>query len=185
MTRRVNKLGGLILGGLGLLLVAGCGFKSTNQAALAVLWPKLNLVTIASFDEMGVAVGRLLEASNIKVYENAADATNLPSLTLDSSFNYYTSGTLTSIGARFYRMRYVLNATLKDASGKVLWQRHGLEITRDILLQPNEIFEHSNQVKLARREMCQEMASKLMQALLLKYENQAASVTTSAVKSAL
>lgn len=161
------------------LVLVGCGFHGFSVRELAKHLSAVRLMSANPYDEMNLELVRKLRAQGIRVLiGNESIAEKIPLLSINARFSYRTFSSLHSTTARVYNMRYVVDFSLVSDE-KVVASQRNITVERDIVLQPNEMFEVTSQVGAVKREMCDQMVRKIIQVMILRYENQTGSVVGS------
>ncbi len=156
-----------------MLLMAGCGFRTLAIERLATVLPVVRLESGDNYDELTLKMAKLLKQHKIRVLmADELPAEQAAKLQIENQFDYQVKGAMYSTAARVYGMRYHVNFKLTTAQGQLIASQNHLTLERDILLQPNEIFEVTGQVNAAKREMCEQLARDILRVIILQYENQ-------------
>jgi LPS-assembly lipoprotein len=145
------------------LSLTGCGFHLRTVTAIPPQLHTLYLQADKQYDDFTVTFKRALKTSGIHLVDTANEAPY--TLYLTSSNDYSSTSSGSSYQARVYNLTYSANIYIANQKGKTVLPLKTATVTRSVTLAPNEVFEASNQVLIARHEMQQELANKLFNIL--------------------
>ncbi|EKE01351.1 MAG: hypothetical protein ACD_21C00156G0018 [uncultured bacterium] len=145
-------------------LLTSCGFTLRTAKSMPPQLHKIYYQADNPYGQFEVTLKKVLKSSNVALLTN----TNNIAPILHVTSNYNTPSTTSSISsaeARTYTLTYSATISINCASGKPLLAPQTVSVSRSIILQPNEILEISPQTETAKREMCQELSTKVLNIL--------------------
>jgi|GEM_PF-5749704 len=151
---------------ISIFLLSGCGFKLRTAESLPPQLHQAYYQTDNPFGQFEVAFKKALKASNVKLLE-APNAT-APVLHVTSNYSSSTASSISTTSGRVYSLNYTATISIDNASGKPLLSPQTASTSRSISLQPNEIFETTPQVEIAKQELLQELSTKILNILCAK-----------------
>jgi outer membrane lipopolysaccharide assembly protein LptE/RlpB len=151
---------------IGIFLLSGCGFTLRTVKSLPPPLQQIYYQTDNPYGQFEVAFKRALKASKT-ILLTAPDKT-LPILVVTSNYNYNTTSSISSVQARIYTLNYTATVSINDFFNKTLLAPQTVGVTRNVTLQPNEIFESSSQVVIVKQEMARELSDKVLNILRSK-----------------
>jgi LPS-assembly lipoprotein len=154
-----------------LSLLLGCGFKLRTINSLPPKLHRIYYKTDNPYGQFEISLKRILKASKVKLV--VAPNANVPILHVTANYTSSTTGSVTSAAARIYTLSYTATVSLSDASNKTLLPAQTASVSRAITLQPNDVFEITPQVEIAKQELQQELANKILYILCAKRTFQA------------
>jgi len=151
MTFALNKTGILTITLLSLLLCGGCGYQMVGKETHVP--PGLNSIAIPTFKnktfEPGIEVPftqallrEFIQDRRVNVVDRAQAASVLEGIIKDfrfSSVSFDRSGLVLE-----YQIDVILDLTLKDQTGKVLWEEKGFSETRWFRASSNVLTNEAN-----------------------------------------
>ena len=149
---------------MSILLLSGCGFKL--RTTMKLLPPQLHQVyyqTDNPYGQFESIFKRALKNSNVVLL--AAPNTIVPILHAVSVYSHSTASSISSASGRVYSLSYTATISLNEASGKLLISPQIVSVSRDVALLPNEIFEITPQIEVAKKELLQELSIKALDIL--------------------
>lgn len=160
---------GLIL--IALFFLTGCGFKLRTTKSLPPQLQQIYYQTDNPYGQFEMAFKKALKAS--KVVLLATPNTTAPILHVTTNYSYNSTSSTSSAEARVYNLTYTTTIDIANAAHKQILPSQTVTVTRTISLQPNEIFETTPQIEIAKQEMLQELTTKVLNILCAKKTFQA------------
>jgi outer membrane lipopolysaccharide assembly protein LptE/RlpB len=151
---------------ISIFLLSGCGFKLRTAESLPPQLHQVYYQTDNPFGQFEVAFKRALKTSKVKLLDEP-NAT-APVLHVTSNYSSSTTSSISTTSGRVYSLSYTATISINDASGKILLTPQTASVSRSISLQPNEIFETTPQVEIAKQELLQELSTKILNILCAK-----------------
>jgi outer membrane lipopolysaccharide assembly protein LptE/RlpB len=170
MTKKYTKI---CLTLISFLLLTGCGFKLRTARSLPPQLHQIYYQTDNPYGRFELALKRSLKASNVVLL--AKSDSTAPILNVTAKYSYSTTSSISSSEAQVYTLNYNATISIDDTSNKSLLRPQTVTSSRAITLQRNEIFEITPQVEIAKREMRQELSTKILNILCAKKTFQALS----------
>ena len=96
-----------------------------------------------------------------------------PIIKTSFSYNQGSGNPASSTQARIYTLNYVAIISITDHHNQTILTPTTVNVSRNITLQPNEVFDATPQVSTVKREMIQELSSKLLNVLSSKKTTEA------------
>jgi|GEM_PF-1060187 len=145
-----------------LLFLSACGFKPYNQfsSPLHIVY----LQTSNPYDSFNIKLKQVLQFSGVKLVSNINDAPITLSV-LNVSLSHDNPNIASSSQATIYNFTYTVAFELKNNKENISTDRQYITITRALTLNPNEILEVSNEVKIMKKEMERELIGQLFNRL--------------------
>jgi outer membrane lipopolysaccharide assembly protein LptE/RlpB len=156
---------------LGFLLLSGCGFKLRTVNSLPPQLHRIYYQTDNPYGQFEIALKRVLKASKVNLI--ATPGANTPILHVTSNYTSSTTSSITSAAARVYTLSYTATVSVTDAANKQLLSPQTTSASRAVTLQSNEVFEITPQIDIAKQELQQELANKILNILCAKRTFQA------------
>lgn len=152
---------------ISVFLAAGCGFKLRTAQSLPPQLQQVYYQTDSPYGSFDITFKRVLKALDVVIL-TAPNAT-APVLHVVAVWNPPSTNTsMSSTAGRSYKLGYTAIISITDSVGKVLLPSQTVSATRDINLQSNEIVEISPQVEVVKRELQQELSTKILNILCSK-----------------
>lgn len=147
----------------GFLVLTGCGFTLLTAKSLPPQLHQLYYQTDNPYGQFETGLKRMLKFSKIVLLD--APNKTAPILHVTANYSYSTTSSISSTAARVYTLNYTATISIDDATGKVLLTPRTVSASRTIMLQPNEIFETTLQVDIAKQEIRQDLMGKILNVL--------------------
>jgi LPS-assembly lipoprotein len=146
-----------------ILLLSGCGFTLRTAKSLPPQLHKVYYQTNNPYGEFETTLKRALKASDIIFLETPDSAT--PILDVTSNYTYSVPSSVSSAQARTYTLNYSATVSINEAFNKQILTPKTVSASRSISLQSNEVFEISPQIEIVKRELRQELSTKILNVL--------------------
>lgn len=144
-------------------LLIGCGFTTYNINSLPPQLRQIYYQAEHPNEPFEISLKKRLKTAGINVLNEPTKS----SLILNINSNY-SSGANTPAStnqARVYNLNYTTTIAINDFYKKNLIAPQTVTVTRDVTLQPNEVFEATSQIAIIKREMQQELVIKVLNVL--------------------
>lgn len=145
------------------IVITGCGFKISTTKSFP---PQLSQIYYQSdnpYGQLSIALKKRLKSCGMVLLPTPEKTA--PIIHTTSNYSYSSSNMLSSTQGRVYNLNYTASIKITDFYNKPLLDTQNVSVTRGVLLQPNEIFETTPQIEIAKKEMVQELSSKLLNIL--------------------
>ena len=143
-------------------LLSGCGFTLHHPDALSLQFSSLYYSQANSYHPLDLAVKKRL-ARQLTLL--ATPNQHAPVLNLTHTCQHQNSGRFISTQTRFNTLSCTATLELSDSQQRPLFSPITLVATREIVLQPNEVYAASLQIDAAQIELQQELLEKIFRVL--------------------
>ena len=154
-----------------LFSLAGCGFKLRTTNSLPPQLQQIYYQTDNPYSQFAITFKKALKASKVVLLATPNPAA--PILRVTTNYSYNITSPTSSVEARVYNLTYTATINITDAAHKQILAPQTVTVTRTISLQPNEIFETTPQIEVAKQEMLQELTTNILNILCAKNTFQA------------
>ncbi len=145
------------------LLLIGCGFTSYNINSLPSQLRQIYYQADYPNEPFEISLKKRLNTAGVNILNEPTKSSLI--LTVGSNYSAKTNNPASTNQARVYNLSYSATITINDFYKKNIIAPHTVTVTRDITLQPDEIFEATSQVAVIKREMQQELVIKVLNVL--------------------
>ena len=145
------------------IFLVGCGFTIHNTNSLP---PQLNPIyyqTKHPYEPFEIAFKKRLKTAGIKLLSEPDESTLI--INISSNYSDNASNITSSTQARIYNLDYTATITISDFCNKQLLSPQTVTVSRNITLQPNEVFKATPQIAIIKQEMQQELTTKILNIL--------------------
>lgn len=146
-----------------LYFLAGCGFATFNAKSLPPQLKEIYYQAENPYAPFETAFKKKLKSCGIKFLPNPTKSTL--NLNLSSNYSYTSNNQLSSTQARIYTLNYTATISITDYNQKLLLAPKSASATRNIILQPNEVFAVTPQITNTKQELSRELANKIFNIL--------------------
>lgn len=146
------------------IFMSGCGFELRSQKSFP---PQLNNIYYQAdkpYGEVAINLKKELKSTGIAFADDVNHANIIFHLS-EPTFSYNNTSTGPSTQARVYNLSMSVVLSIADAKGRILLEPQTITATRDLTLQPNEIFDVSTQVDVTKHTMEQDLVMKIFNVL--------------------
>lgn len=154
-----------------LFFLSGCGFKLRTAKSLPSQLHQVYYQTDNPYGQFEVILKKALKASRVVLL--ATPNATAPILHVTANYTPSTTSSVSSAEARIYTLNYTATISISDAADKQILTPQTVSTSRNISLQPNEVFETTPQIEIAKQEMLQELSRKILDILCAKNTFQA------------
>jgi outer membrane lipopolysaccharide assembly protein LptE/RlpB len=147
--------------------MSGCGFELRSQKSFPPQFNNVYYQADKPYSEVAISLKKELKSTGI-VFADDVNNANVVFHLSDTTFDHYNTSTGPSTQARVYSLNMAITLSITDAKGKMLLAPQNIISTRDLTLQPNEIFEISTQVDVTKHSMERDLVMKIFNVLSYK-----------------
>lgn len=148
----------------GWLLLAGCGFAPRSFKDLPHGLRELHYQTEQRYAPFECDFRRSLTDFGITLV--AAPIATTPTVTVHYQLSTRDTNSGSSTQARVYTITYEATLQVSNAQGKMLLAPATVSTSRNITLQPHEVFEITPQIATIKKELQRELINKLLNILV-------------------
>jgi outer membrane lipopolysaccharide assembly protein LptE/RlpB len=149
------------------ILLVGCGFKPSLGNELPPELKRIYFEAAQPYEQFARDIKQALRVNGVIVVSNSSE--KLPTIYLDAPvFNYTNLSVGPSTQARIYDMTYAVDFSIRDSEGKTIVGTKTITARRVLTLPPNEVFDTSTEVGVAKQNLEQEIIIKLLNVLSSK-----------------
>lgn len=145
------------------ILLAGCGFTTRNINSLPPQLSPAYYQAEHPYEPFEASFKKRLKATGVILLFEPQKSS--PIIKLSSNFSYTTNNPSPSVEARIYNLNYTATISISDFYNKELLAPKVATVSRSITLQPNEVFEATPQIAIIKREMQQELSTRVFNIL--------------------
>jgi outer membrane lipopolysaccharide assembly protein LptE/RlpB len=153
------------------ILLVGCGFSTYNVNSLPPQLRQLYYQAEHPNEAFEINLKKKLKAAGVNILSEPTKSS--PIININFSYSSGVNSPISSTQARIYNLNYAATITISDFYNKNLLAPQIAAVTRNVTLQPNEVFEATSQIAMIKREMQQELAIKIFNILSAKKTFQA------------
>ncbi len=143
-------------------MIVSCGFKPVHLAK--PYFQSCQLICNDEFSEFALQLKRRLVQTNVQISEDAPLI-----ITVDAAFKAIAYNNESSVLARLWNTYYEAEVTLKE--GKFTKTLPPFKVERSFYSQPNELFENSEQLKIIKMEMADQLAKQIWQTIIVPFHD--------------
>ncbi len=144
-------------------LPLGCGFNPTNLHELPRNFKRIYYEGTNIHDSLHGAMVKRLKLQGVVLLPQPEK--NAPSLKLTYSYFPNLGEHITSTQARIYILSYAATVAIIDINDKIILGPETVNVSRNVTLQPNEVFEVTSQISVVKGELQRELIDKIFNIL--------------------
>lgn len=154
----------LLIAGLLVLFLTGCGFHLRGKAALPPGLEKMTISGLDSYDPLVIVLSRYLRANGVEVitYDDPG-VTDLRLSGFSQAKEIMVVGTDGRV--REYRLISSVIIALQDKARGLDLPAERVTVRRDFLYNPDDVLGKAEEEKVLREEMIRDLARKIMERL--------------------
>ncbi len=145
------------------LLVVGCGFTTYNVNSLPPQLKQVYYQAEHPNESFEISFKKRLKTAGINLLPEPTKSS--PTINISSNYGYSFTNPASSTEGRIYNLSYTATITISDFYNKQLFPPQVAAVSRSITLQPNEVFEATQQTLTIKQEMQQELVIKMLNIL--------------------
>ena len=148
------------------ILLAGCGFAPHSVDSFP---PELKLAYYQSsqpYEPFEIDLRKRLKACGVILLPSPKKSA--PIINIGSNYSHSTNAPASSTQARIYNLKYTAIISITDYHHQTLLASQTVSVARDVSLLPDEVFETTSQISIAKQEMVQELSTKVLNVLAAK-----------------
>lgn len=159
MIKNYSKLFTILIS---IALLTGCGFTTYSAKSLPPQLQQVYLQAEHPYGQFEVGFKKKLKKCGVTLLE-APQAASIIHLT--SNYSCSNSNPDSSTQGRIYSLTYTASFSVSDHNQQQLLPTKTVSVSRNITLQPNEVFETTPQADIVKQEMSQELSIKILNIL--------------------
>ena len=144
--------------------LSACGFKLYDKPLSSLQLATVYLQSPDPYGTFSIALKQSFKAVGIKLAKNANDAQITLNL-ININLNHDDPNITASSQATIYNFTYSVVFALQNKFGKSLVGTQAITVSRTLTLNPNEVLEASNEVRIMKGEMERELIMQIFDRL--------------------